>query len=159
MNKSVLVVYYSHSGNTAKAAAEIARRTGGALQEIQPVNPYPQEYRAVVEQAKKEIPAGIHPEIQPMELDFGAYDLVIAGSPNWCGTFAPPVATFLASQDWKGKELAVFCTHGGSGLAKMEADAARLCPDAKLTPGCAIRNGDPEQAAPALDDWLKTIGC
>ena len=55
----VLVAYFSHSGNTREVARQISEATGGDLFEIVPATPYPTEYRAVVDQGKKEIEAGV----------------------------------------------------------------------------------------------------
>lgn len=139
--KSLLVVYYSHSGNTAKAAAEIARRMGGELAEIRPAAPYPDEYRAVVERANQEIPAGLKPPLEPLAVRPEDYDFVLVGTPNWCGTIAPPCPSFLAAHNWNGRRLALFCTHGG-GLSHTAQDAEKLSPGALFGSGMAVRDGD-----------------
>ena len=56
-DKKVLVAYFSHSGNTRAVAERIAAATGADLFEIVPQKPYPAEYRAVVDQARREIAA------------------------------------------------------------------------------------------------------
>lgn len=60
----VLVAYFSHSGNTREVARQISEATGGDLFEIVPATPYPTEYRAVVDQGKKEIEAGVRPALK-----------------------------------------------------------------------------------------------
>lgn len=52
--QKVLVAYFSRSGNTRAVADHIKSLTGGDLFEIQVANPYPEEYHACTEVAKKE---------------------------------------------------------------------------------------------------------
>ena len=93
----VLVAYFSHSGNTREVARQISEATGGDLFEIVPATPYPTEYRAVVDQGKKEIEAGVRPALKNPVGDLSQYDVIFVGSPCWWATIAPPVATFLTS--------------------------------------------------------------
>ena len=52
---NVLVVYFSHSGNTRTIAEMIHQRVGGDIVEIKTVKPYPDDYDACVEQAREKI--------------------------------------------------------------------------------------------------------
>ena len=90
----VLVAYFSHSGNTREVARQISEATGGDLFEIVPATPYPTEYRAVVDQGKKEIEAGVRPALKNPVGDLSQYDVIFVGSPCWWATIAPPVATW-----------------------------------------------------------------
>ena len=51
--KKVLVAYFSRSGNTKAIANHIKELTGGDLFEIQTAKPYPADYHACTEVAKK----------------------------------------------------------------------------------------------------------
>ena len=153
-----LVVYFTHSGNTRTVARQIARAAGADLLEIVPETPYPAEYRACVEQAKKEIAAGAHPAISTPIPDLSAYDTLYVGSPCWWATIAPPVATFLEACDLSGKTLAPFMTHEGSRMGRTVDDLRKLCPAATVTEGLAVRGSAAGQAAPAIDAWLNKIG-
>lgn len=113
-DKKVLVAYFSHSGNTRAVAERIAAATGADLFEIVPQKPYPAEYRAVVDQARREIAADYRPALKTDLPDAGRYDVIYIGSPCWWSTVAPPVATFLAAHDFTGKTLIPFMTHEGS---------------------------------------------
>ena len=99
MAEHILVVYFSHSGNTYKIANLIHQEVGGTIHEIQPEVPYPNSYNAVVDQAKKEIQAGYKPALQSTLDRIESYDTIFVGSPNWWSTIAPPVATFLSEYD------------------------------------------------------------
>ncbi|HET6488636.1 MAG TPA: hypothetical protein VFG28_02650, partial [Syntrophales bacterium] len=52
--KKMLIIYYSHTGNTKYIAEKIKEKTGGDLFEIQTVRTYPSQYSALTEEAKRE---------------------------------------------------------------------------------------------------------
>lgn len=147
-NDKALVAYYSWSGNTRIAAEEIARVTGGDLFEIVPLKAYPTEYKACTEQAKEEINANIKPEIKDFPKDISKYNKIYIGSPNWWGTMAPPVATFMSKIDkFEGKLIIPFFTHGGGGLQNYETDMRNIVDNAggkmwvpACWPGSEIKN-------------------
>lgn len=136
--KKILVVYYSHSGNTKKLAEKIAEFTGADLLELAPEQAYPQDYNTVVEQAKKEIQAGFCPKLKNKLPQMEQYDTVLAGTPNWWSTMAPPVGTFLKSCNFNGKKTAVFATHGGGGFGHIERDFKSLCQGAEVMSGYSV---------------------
>jgi len=112
----ILIVYFSHSGNTRVVANQIQELTGGDIFEIQPVNAYPTDYQTVVDQAKKEINTSYKPPLKTSVKNFESYDIIMVGSPNWWSTIAPPVAAFLTSYNFEGKTIVPFMTHGGGGM-------------------------------------------
>ena len=156
--QSTLIVYYSRSGNTRAVAEQIHALTNGDMVEIQTVHPYPEDYRATANQAKKELAEGYRPPILTKIPDMGRYDRVFLGSPNWWSTVAPPVMSFLAEHDFAGKSIAPFMTHGGGGAGRSVADIRRLCPGAKVLEGLTVRG---EAAATAHKDvaaWVRRLG-
>lgn len=156
MSKKILVVYYSHSGNTLKLANVLAEKCGGILVEVLPEKEYPSEYRAVVNQAQKELEKGYHPAIKAQVKSIADYDTILVGTPNWWSTVAPPLQTFLESHDFTGKTILPFCTHGGGGAGYIEQTVKRLCPAAKVknifaSYGSSFTNAD-------VDKWLHRHG-
>ena len=150
----VLVAYYSWGGNTRFAAERIQKLTGGTLFEIKPVKPYPADYNACVELAKKEINAGVRPELAENVRNFAKYDVIFVGSPNWWGTMAPPVATFLTRNDVAGKTVVPFFTHGGGGMQRCESDVRKLCPKARVLKAATFSGGSIRSAGKAIADWV-----
>ena len=148
-----LVVYFSRTGETRAAAEYIAARLNADVFELKRAEPYPADYRAVVNCAMAEIRGGALPELAALP-DTSAYDLVLVGSPTWCGTFAPPAAAFIAGASLDGKRVGVFCTSGGSGLANMPRDAAKLAPGAAYTAPLALRSG---ADTAAMDAWTYAL--
>lgn len=156
MSKNILLVYYSHSANTRKFAELIREKTDGTLCELVPKKVYPRDYNTVVEQAKKEIQTGFRPELKTEIKDIASYDTVFVGTPNWWSTIAPPVVTFLASNDLAGKIIAPFCTHGGGGSGHIEATIKKLCPASTVRPLLSVYGGTAQDSQ--VESWLKKIG-
>ena len=144
----VLVAYFSHSGNS--------EATGGDLFEIVPATPYPTEYRAVVDQGKKEIEAGVRPALKNPVGDLSQYDVIFVGSPCWWATIAPPVATFLTSCDLAGKTVVPFMTHEGSRMGHSEADIRKLCPRSTVPDGLAVRGSAVRNSKDEVGRWVRT---
>lgn len=155
---NILIAYYSLSGNTRALASLIQQRTGGDLVELETLNPYPAEYRATTEQAKKELESGYKPPLKTRVDNLAGYDVVLVGSPCWWGTVATPVITFLSDNDFAGKTIAPFMTHGGSGLGRSVAHIRELCPTATVREGLAVRGGSAASAGNEVDAWLRELG-
>jgi len=136
----------------------IREQVGGDLVEIVPVQPYPTEYNAVVNQAKQELQAGHRPALRTQVENIDAYDVVFIGSPNWWNTVAPPVMTFLEAHDLAGKAAVPFITHGGGGAGRSVRDIARLCPDTTMLEGLVVRDREVANAQPQVAQWLRRLG-
>ena len=155
--KKILVAYFSHSGNTREIANQIHKSVGGDIFEIQSVKPYPDDYDAVVKQARQELDSGYKPALKTKVENIKSYDLVFIGYPNWCSTFPAPVKTFLSEYDFSGKTIVPFCTHEGSGLGRSVTDISKLCPKSTLLDGFAIRGSDVKTAQNKVSEWLRKI--
>ena len=134
----VLVVYFSRSGNTRYAAETFAKTCGGAkIVEIKAAKPYAPDYGDCCDEAKPECRAGTLRPIQKIEgLDVASYDVVLVGTPNWWGTMAPPVRTWVSENaaTLKTKAVCLFQTHGGGGMQNCARDFAALVEGANVLP-------------------------
>ena len=146
----VLVVYFSRSGNTRYAAETFAKTCGGAkIVEIKAAKPYAPDYGDCCDEAKPECRAGTLRPIQKIEgLDVASYDVVLVGTPNWWGTMAPPVRTWVSENaaTLKTKAVCLFQTHGGGGMQNCARDFAALVEGANVLPpkaflGATIKAG------------------
>lgn len=153
-----LVVYYSQTGNTKAVATEIATKLGADIDEIIPVEPYENDFKATIERGKKELDEGIFPEIQSLTCNAAGYDVIFIGFPVWFGTYAPPVATFLNQVDLKGKKIVPFCTFGSGGLDSSVRDLAKAEPEAEVLPGYGVRAARLEAMPMEIDQYLKANG-
>ena len=166
-NPKILIVYYSWSGNTKTMANEIKSIAGGDMFEIVPVEPYPDDYKMCIEQAKGEIKRNFRPKIIGEVKDFSKYDIIFVGSPNWWGTIAPPVATFLTQYNFSDKTIVPFCTHGGGGKQKVFTDMIKMLPTSKVLKGlevyCKYEGGLPVmggssyKSKDAVEKWIKEL--
>ena len=153
-----LVLYYSWSGNTRRVAKQIAERTGAQLQEIEPVEPYPAQYAAVVERARREIETKKPVPVVSTGLNLAQYDTIFIGTPNWCSTVSSPVSNYLRRAILAGKKIAPFCTHGGGGAGHVVDDLTALCPECEICPALVIRNDGGDSLAAEVDTWLSQLG-
>lgn len=131
-----LIVYYSQSKNknTETIAKWINNSIGGDLYEIEMIEPYSDSYKKVLKESKEQIDNNTLPAIKPFDKKLADYDTIFIGSPIWYGTYAPPVATFLANNNLKDKFVIPFCTHGGGGAGHFYEDINKNAKGALITP-------------------------
>ena len=98
-----LIVSYSYSGNTHQIARGLQKATGGDWCVPHPRQPYPMAFSELLEQVRGEIQSGYCPGLLSDVRSPRAYSMIFAGSPNWCGTIAPPLASWLKQYDLNGK--------------------------------------------------------
>ena len=151
------VVYYSWSGNTRFAAETIAKKAGADLFEIKAETPYNSDFGKCCDEAKPECYGKTLRPIKPIEgLDLAKYDMVFVGSPNWWGTMAPPVRTWVTQSKvaLKGKTVCLFQTHGGGGMQRVGKDFAEVIGDAaKVLPPKAFSGSSIKSSVPALETF------
>lgn len=120
-----LVAYYSWTGNTAKVGNLIAQCLSADIEKIQEVDhrrgflAFPAAVVASLQ--KRSAP------IQPRTKHVADYDVVILGSPVWASNMATPMRTFILQENPNIKQVAFFCTLGGSGGKAALESMAQLC--------------------------------
>lgn len=151
----VAVIYFSWSGNTRFAAETIAKKAGAAVFEIKAEKPYNTDFHKCCDEAKPECDGKVLRPIKPVEgLDLTQYDTVLVGTPNWWGTMAPPVRTWVTQnrEALKGKTVCLFQTHGGGGLQRAGKEFAEVIGDtAKVLPPKAFGGATIKSSVPALE--------
>ncbi len=153
-----MILFFSHSGNTRACAMQIHEQVGGDLVELRTVDPYPDEYDAVVKRGRQELLSGNLPALEMAVGTLPPQEIVYLGSPNWFSTIAPPVRAFLSGSDLSGRTIIPFITHGGGGMARCVDDIRKLCPDSTVLDGIAIPDGDGEASRSQMSVWLRTLG-
>ena len=155
------VVYFSWSGNTRFAAETIAKKSGAEIFEIKAETPYNGDFGKCCDEAKPECNGKKLRPIKPIEgLDLLKYDMVFVGTPNWWGTMAPPVRTWVTqSKDaFKGKTVCLFQTHGGGGMQRVGKDFAEVIGDeAKVLPPKAFGGSSIKSSASALEAFVREM--
>lgn len=142
-------------GNTEIIAKKIQEFTGSDIFEIKTVKSYSEDYTETTNVAQEEKRKNARPQLTEKVDNMDSYDVIFLGYPNWWGTMPMAVFTFLESYDFSGKTIIPFCTHEGSGMGSSERDIKKLCPNAKVLPGLAIRGGSVDRANKDVANWLK----
>lgn len=166
-----LIAYYSRAdenyvggeikslktGNTEIAAGIIQKLTGADTFRIEQVKPYAKGYNECIAQAQDDQKRDARPELKSYPDSIDAYDVIYLGYPNYWSTMPMAVFTFLEHFDFSGKKIVPFCTHEGSGLGSSVNDIKKLCPDASVEAGLAIRGGSVERSEKDIERWIGKV--
>lgn len=167
----VLIVYLSRTKNTKAIAEIIHKNTGGTLVALELKTPYPEDYKAIVEQVAKENETGFLPPLKTIIDSIGKYDLVFIGFPTWGMQLPPPMKSFLKQYDLSGKTLIPFNTNAGYGIGSSFQTVKELAPSSKILEGFSTQGGKEKdgiyfvmegekekQAQVEIKKWLQKIG-
>lgn len=135
-----LVVYYSQTGATKKLAEIFQKAKNADVLEIATVTPYPSTYDSTIAAVGAQRESKQWPALVNAKADLAKYDTVYLGYPIMFGSFAPPVYTFLDSNDLSGKVVVPFCTYGSGGRKASAAELKTLEPNANVTLAYGISN-------------------
>ena len=117
-----LVVYFSATGTTQGVAQAIADTVGADLFEVVPSDPYDDlnwtnnDSRVSREHNDEGLRAVA---LESTDVDgWDDYDTVFIGYPIWWGIAAWPMSSFVAVNDFTGKNVVPFCTSLSSGIGQ-----------------------------------------
>lgn len=154
-----LIVVYSYSGNTRRVARILQKLTGGDLLEINTRRDYVGGMAVVAAQTRIERAVGLLPALDVELPNLAQYDRIFVGGPVWSYTMATPIARFLSSVDFTGKQAAPFWTDAGSPGA-YESDFREQAHSGEVLPGLGLssvfRLSD-EEVTQRLEEWLDTL--
>ena len=158
---SVLVVYYSATGNTAQAAQYIADATGGDLFELEPVEPYTDDDLNWTDDNSRVSQEHADESLRDVELvadtvdNWDQYDTVFIGYPIWCGIAAWPVDGFVEANDFSGKTVIPFCTSSSSGLGESGQLLADMAGTGEWQEGQRFSSGVSQED---VESWIAELG-
>lgn len=158
---SVLVVYYSATGNTAQMAQYIADSTGGDLFEIQPVEPYTDDDLNWTDDNSRVSQEHADESLRDVELvadtvdNWDQYDTAFIGYPIWWGITAWPVDGFVEANDFSGKTVIPFCTSSSSGLGQSGQLLADMAGTGDWQEGQRFRSGASQED---VQSWIEELG-
>ena len=155
-----IVLYYSATGTTKKAAEKVAKQLGADIAEIHPVKPYTatdlnwhdETTRATVEQKQE------HDGRVPIKDDLPdvtQYDNVIIGHPIWWGIPPRLIAATIDKLDLNGKVLATFGTSSSSSYNRSQSNVARTVKENGYQ--LDLQQGDVLNSPAALNNWVKSL--
>lgn len=113
---------------------------------------YPSSYAETCTVGGKEIKEQARPNIEM--IDVSKYDDIILLYPIWWGTIPMPVATFLESNSFDGKNVFLIATQGSSGFASSSEDIRALIPQANVVEGISVYCDDIPISAKLLEKWM-----
>ncbi len=108
----------------------------------------------LLEQVRKEVQTGYHPRLLSGTSNAKPYSVIFVGSPNWCGSIAPPLVSWLAKNDLSGKIILPFYSHCGGVACNFQREIARLCPRADVRKELGILENLGADLPRILQDWL-----
>ena len=156
-DKKVLIAYFSWGGNTKYIAEKIQTQTGGDIFRIETAVPYPTDYNeAAYGVAKKQHEEGTMPELKDNG-DVSGYDIIFVGTPAWWYEMAPAVKTFLTQNNFEGKIIVPFITHGGGGKYTIAEDMGKLAKGSKVLAPLVIYERGNDASDKEIADWLKRL--
>src|SRR6476660_6982241 len=140
-NKKILIVYLSRTNNTKAIAEIIQKNVGGTLIALELEKPYPENYKATVQQVVDENASGYLPPLKTKIDSIEKYDVVFVGFPTWDMKMPPPMKSFLHQYDLNGKTVIPFNTNAGYGVGSGFKTVKELCPNSKILEGFEIKGG------------------
>jgi len=146
-NPKVLVVYYSDTGNTRRAAKLLKEKSGADIVELEMKKPYSDIY----EESQVDLYDQARPELETKINNIGQYDVILLGYPNWWATMPMPVFTFL---DTSGKTILAFCSHGSCQFGESVSDLEKAEPEAYVKDSFEFEY-EGTNLSSKLSKWLK----
>ncbi len=154
----ILVAYFSCTGNTKKAALEVAELLKADTFEIVPAQAYTSDdlnyqvenCRANVEQKD----SAARPAIKNKIDNPAQYKAIIVAFPIWWGAEPRIIDTFVESLNLSGKVIVPVCTSGGSDIHSATSNLRALCKGADVRDGQRL-NGMSKDGLKAWLDGLK----
>ncbi|WP_434587313.1 flavodoxin [Klebsiella sp. R390] len=157
---SVLQKYTPETGSTQFIAQLIQKQTRGDLFRIETTTAYPRQHDALLRVAEKEQQTKARPLLKTPLPDLSNYDTLYVGYPIWWYTMPMVIYSLFEQNDFSGKTVIPFTTHGGSRLADSLREISRMQPQAKLvTRALSIsRNDISNPDVPAqVEQWVKQV--
>lgn len=152
-----LVAYYSRTGTTKKIALEIAGKLGAETEEIKDTvdRSGMKGYLLAGRDAMQKNLTVLEPTVKnPAD-----FDLVIIGTPIWGWNMSAPIRTYITEKKSIFKNVAFFCTMGGSGDDKAFAEMENILGEKPLAALALLtRDVVKNKFAEKLEKFISQIG-
>ena len=144
---------YVVKGNTEVIAEYIKDITGANMFKVEPLSPYPKDYKECIEEAKVRTREHNAP-IKESVLDISEYEVIYVGSPIYWGGMPEELFTALKGLDYSGKIVRPFTTHEGSGLSRVPRQLKEICVGAEVLDGLAIIGSQVNNSKKKVEEWI-----
>lgn len=116
------------------------------------------DHKALIDYAKQEQNDDARPAISDTIDNFENYDTVFIGYPIWWSDLPMIMYTFLESYDFSGKDVYLFSTNGGSGLADTVNTITEKLNDTNANENAfQLHRNDMETAPDEVSRWLGVL--
>jgi flavodoxin len=151
-----LVVYYTRTGNAKFVAETIAAELGSDIEEV--VDLKKRAGKIGWMSAGKDATQEKQTQIGPTTRVPQDYDLIILGTPIWAWKPTPAIRTYIAKNDFSGKNVALFFTMDSSLKQAVEKTKA-LIPNATFVGEIAIPRAldKKDETEKQIADWCSSI--
>lgn len=106
--RKALILYYSKTGNTRAACEALQKALGADITEIKDLNDRHSKLGGIAGMLITIL--GWHTDIEPEHVDMSSYSLVILASPIWAAKVAPAMRTFIDTNRFDERKVAIFTT-------------------------------------------------
>lgn len=156
-DKKILIAYFSFSGNTKSIAEKIHSQVGGDMFRIETAVPYPANYNETAYGiAKEQHDKGIKPELKNNG-NVSSYDVIFVGTPAWWYEMAPAVKTFLSENNFDGKTIIPFITHGGGGKYQIKEEMGKLAKGSIVKEPFVVYGKGTSSTDDDIKKWLESF--
>ena len=119
-------------GNVQQLAGWVQEQTGGDLFSIQVTDPYPSDWDECLARANEERSRNARPALTETVESMSGYDVVFLGYPNWWYGAPMALLSFIEQNDFSGKQIYLFCSHGTGGLANSVDEIESALPESAV---------------------------
>ncbi|MQS76968.1 flavodoxin [Companilactobacillus halodurans] len=147
-----LIIYFSLSNNTKKAAQKIQEITQADIVRLEKKTPYPVDYSDYSKIGQQEFEDETRPEIKIQLDNLDQYDTIFLGYPTWSGRVPMIFYTLFDKYDFSNKKIIPFTTSGGSSIAESMPYVKKLANNSTVTKGFRY-TGDDKQ----LKEFLNQV--
>ncbi len=98
-------MHFSRTNNTKAIAEIIQKNVDGILVALELEKPYPENYKATVQQVVDENASGYLPPLKTKNDSIEKYNIVFVGFPTWDMQMPPPMKSFLHQYDLSNKTV------------------------------------------------------
>ena len=146
-------------GNVQQLAGWVQEETGAELFSIRVTEPYPSDWDDCLDRANQERGDNARPELVENLEDISQYDTIFLGYPNWWYGVPMALLTFLESNDFSGKQVYLFCSHGTGGLANSVEIITEAIPDAVISDDIFdCYEEDTPSSQEGIQSWVEGLG-
>ncbi|MFX1402296.1 MAG: flavodoxin family protein [Promethearchaeota archaeon] len=159
MDKKVLIVYYSLTGNTQFIAETIRDTFKVDIEELKPIKELNPNSSMRFMWGGMQATMKKKPDLNPIQKNPLEYDLIFLGTPVWAWTFTPPLRSYLDKFDLSGKSVAIWTCNAGNGKKALSRFKGAL-KDAQILGAMSFQeplSNNPEEAKERAILWANEI--